>query len=55
MVKGDLRQLIRELRQVADNLTRLTQRAETDLGGALFGQPPPRIPPNDPGMTAPAK
>jgi hypothetical protein len=49
LVKGELRQLIRELRQVADNLDRVSQRAETDLGGALFGQPPPRIAPSDPG------
>jgi len=49
MLKGDLRQLIRQLRGVADNLDRISQRAETDLGGAIFGNPPPRIAPSNPG------
>lgn len=49
MVRGDLTDLVRELRQVADNLDRVSQRADTDLGGALFGQPPPRFAPSDPG------
>lgn len=49
LVKGDLRQLVREFRRIADNLDRVTERAETNLGGTLFGQPPPRLVPSDPG------
>ncbi|MBL9141546.1 MAG: MCE family protein [Phycisphaerae bacterium] len=49
LVKGELRQLIREMRQVADNLDRVSQNAKTDLGGAIFGQPPPQLAPSNPG------
>ncbi len=49
LVKGDVTQMIQELRQTADNLERLSQRAKTDLGGTLFGQPPPQLSPSNPG------
>lgn len=53
LMQGDLRQLIVELRQMANNLERLSQRAKTDLGGVLFGQPPPRLAPSNSGAAQP--
>jgi hypothetical protein len=49
LLKGDVRQMVQELRQTADNLERISQRAKSDPSAILFGQPPPQLPPSNSG------
>ncbi len=47
--RTDIFLLIQQMRELAGNLEQVSERAKTDMGGLIFGAPPPRLPPSNPG------
>lgn len=50
--RTDIFLLIQQMRDLAGNLEQVSERAKTDMSGLIFGAPPPRLPPSNPGGTS---